>query len=373
MADPVTIDPVQALECMNEGVYITDLERRIIYWNKGAERITGWKAADVIGSRCSDNILCHVDRYGNRLCVDTHCPLLHAMSSGRRVDLPTLVFARGADGDQIPVTVTTAPYRAPDGTTIGGIEVFREMRDLLMDLETAEQIQKDVVCGVPEPDGHVTWSPFYIQKDFVGGDFYRATRLPSGRSAFIIGDVAGHGLASGLFTMLMRSLWEEHAPILEDPVAFLRAADARLGSMLENDYHFVTATVGVLDPEARTFTYASAGAPDFFRLDASGVLTSHGHQGRPLGTIAGDPLDAITVTANPGDRFVFCTDGAYELFDKREVLFGVENLSGLVRTLPRHADARAFFSMLDEALHAYTGTYELPDDLTLVVAELNSR
>ena len=32
-----------------EGVYFVDLERRITYWNRGAERITGYSAAEVVG------------------------------------------------------------------------------------------------------------------------------------------------------------------------------------------------------------------------------------------------------------------------------------------------------------------------------------
>lgn len=366
----LSIDPTQALESMNEGVYITDLDRRILYWNKGAERITGWKAEDVIGSRCRDNILCHVDRHGNRLCVDSHCPLLHAMRRGERVEVPTLVFARGAHGDQIPVTVTTAPYRAPDGRTIGGIEVFREMRDLLKDLETAEQIQRDLVCKVPEPDGRMAFHPYYIQRDFVGGDFYRATSLPGGRYPFLVGDVAGHGLSSGLFTMLMRALWDENRDLLEYPSAFAAAADERLAATLEEDFHFITALFGVFDLVRGEFRYVNAGSPGFFRIASDGSVEQHGGQVRPLGAPGDCAFRPIATKALPGDRFVFCTDGAYELFDKNEVMFGVENLAGLVRTLPRYPDARAFFREIDAALHAYTGTYDLPDDLTIVVAEL---
>ncbi len=46
------------LDNLYDGVYFVDPLRTITYWNKGAERITGYTAAEVIGKRCADNILC---------------------------------------------------------------------------------------------------------------------------------------------------------------------------------------------------------------------------------------------------------------------------------------------------------------------------
>jgi len=46
------------LDNLHDGVYFVDCERRITYWNRGAERITGYSADEVVGSRCSDNRWC---------------------------------------------------------------------------------------------------------------------------------------------------------------------------------------------------------------------------------------------------------------------------------------------------------------------------
>lgn len=46
---------------LQDGVYFLDHDRRITFWNPAAERITGFSADDVVGSRCSDNILIHGD------------------------------------------------------------------------------------------------------------------------------------------------------------------------------------------------------------------------------------------------------------------------------------------------------------------------
>ena len=62
------------LDNLYDGVYFVDLDRKITYWNKGAERITGYTAGEVVGNRCFDNILMHVDSRGTLLCKDL-CPL----------------------------------------------------------------------------------------------------------------------------------------------------------------------------------------------------------------------------------------------------------------------------------------------------------
>ena len=46
--------PSQVLDSVNAGIYVTDLERRIVCWNQAAQRITGWRADEILGKRCLD-------------------------------------------------------------------------------------------------------------------------------------------------------------------------------------------------------------------------------------------------------------------------------------------------------------------------------
>ena len=58
-----------------EGVYIVDTTRKIVFWNKGAEQITGYSQEEVLNSFCYHDILQHVDDSCKNLCHDG-CPLL---------------------------------------------------------------------------------------------------------------------------------------------------------------------------------------------------------------------------------------------------------------------------------------------------------
>ncbi len=53
------------IDNLYDGLYVVDKERIITYWNRGAERISGFTAEEVIGKSCAHCILTHVDGIGN--------------------------------------------------------------------------------------------------------------------------------------------------------------------------------------------------------------------------------------------------------------------------------------------------------------------
>ncbi len=81
------------LDSLNDGVYVTDLDRKITYWNRAAERITGWRTSEVIGKNCSDNILCHVDKDGHILFGVELCPLHSSFTTVFSSTFPIMLFA----------------------------------------------------------------------------------------------------------------------------------------------------------------------------------------------------------------------------------------------------------------------------------------
>jgi diguanylate cyclase (GGDEF)-like protein/PAS domain S-box-containing protein len=113
----------QILDSLYDGVYLVDPDRRITYWNSGAERITGYPADDAVGRRCQDNFLVHVDDKGNSLCLNG-CPLSWTMSSGQ--PLETEVYLQHRDGYRVPITVRTSPLRDGTGSVVGAVEVFSD-------------------------------------------------------------------------------------------------------------------------------------------------------------------------------------------------------------------------------------------------------
>lgn len=129
------------IDNLYDGVYFVDKDRLITYWNKGAERITGYEAGDVIGRFCHANILDHVNDEGYHLCANG-CPLLATLADGEPRE--TEVHLRHAGGYRVPVLVRTSPIYNEQEQIIGAVEVFSNNQSLLKMKERVHQLEKDI-------------------------------------------------------------------------------------------------------------------------------------------------------------------------------------------------------------------------------------
>jgi diguanylate cyclase (GGDEF)-like protein/PAS domain S-box-containing protein len=129
------------LDNLDDGVYIVNLDRKIVYWNRGAERITGYAGDEVIGSHCWDNLLMHVDDQGNHLCKNG-CPLLKVIASG----LPEKaeIHLSHKDGHRVPVLVRATPFVNGNGKIVGAVEIFSDNTDKITALHLVEDLQRKV-------------------------------------------------------------------------------------------------------------------------------------------------------------------------------------------------------------------------------------
>jgi diguanylate cyclase (GGDEF)-like protein/PAS domain S-box-containing protein len=109
------------IDNLYDGIYFVDRDRVITYWNKGAERITGYSAAQTVGRACRDNLLNHVSANGAELCTK-NCPLAAVMEDGTEREAE--VFLHHADGHRVPVLVRASALRDSTGRIIGAIETF---------------------------------------------------------------------------------------------------------------------------------------------------------------------------------------------------------------------------------------------------------
>jgi diguanylate cyclase (GGDEF)-like protein/PAS domain S-box-containing protein len=113
----------RVLDNLYDAVYFTDLQRRITYWNRAAELLTGFSAQETVGSCCADNILMHVNEAGTCLCTG-QCPLSCSMRDRRPRQME--IYLRHKDGHRIPVSVRSCPLVGKDGVVIGAVEIFND-------------------------------------------------------------------------------------------------------------------------------------------------------------------------------------------------------------------------------------------------------
>jgi diguanylate cyclase (GGDEF)-like protein/PAS domain S-box-containing protein len=164
---PEGTSSLQSQICDNlfDGVYYVDRERRIAYWNRGAEELTGYTSQEVIGSRCYDNLLSHVNEAGCELCHGG-CPLAATINDGKRRDAE--VYLRHKSGHRVPVSVRVAPIKDNDGAIIGAVEVFSDITSKktverrALDLETEAYL--DPLTGLSNRR-HITMAVTHVMQE----------------------------------------------------------------------------------------------------------------------------------------------------------------------------------------------------------------
>ncbi len=127
------------LDNIHDGVYFVDINREIVYWNRSAEKLTGYGSFEVVGRHCWDNILMHVNNEGISLCKG-FCPLVKAMAEQRMLEEE--IFLRHKDGHRLPVLVRVSPVQDSNGQVIGAVEIFSDNSPKITLIQRIEEIKK---------------------------------------------------------------------------------------------------------------------------------------------------------------------------------------------------------------------------------------
>jgi PAS domain S-box-containing protein len=120
---------VEILNRIPDGLFTTDEEYRITFFNPAAEKITGFSAYDAVGMYCKDV-------FKNPIC-ETDCALRRAVADGGDIHNRNYVITN-IDGKEIPIICSTSAFRDSEGRITGGIEVFKDITEL-------KRLQEEIV------------------------------------------------------------------------------------------------------------------------------------------------------------------------------------------------------------------------------------
>ncbi len=109
------------LESISDGVFTVDPDWRISSFNRAAEQITGVPRSEAIGRRCSDVLR-------SSMC-GSDCALRRTLETGKPV-IGKTGYIIDAAGRRVPVSISTAVLRDPQGRVMGGAETFRDLSEV---------------------------------------------------------------------------------------------------------------------------------------------------------------------------------------------------------------------------------------------------
>jgi diguanylate cyclase (GGDEF)-like protein/PAS domain S-box-containing protein len=113
------------LDNLQTGVYIVDRNRRIRFWNEGAEQITGYLRQDVVGRFLRDHLLTAGDGVKD-LDLEQDDPINLVFRDGKPSIMDVSILHK--DGYRVPIVLRTNPIRNSHGAVIGAAESFEKNR-----------------------------------------------------------------------------------------------------------------------------------------------------------------------------------------------------------------------------------------------------
>ena len=198
----------------------------------------------------------------------------------------------------------------------------------------------------------------------VGGDYYDYIALPDGRTAVIVADVVGHGVAAA---MMMAKVSGEAKFCLAsdgDPATVMDRLNERICELSID--RFVTVLLVVLDPLQHRVTILNAGhmPPIWRRVD--GTVDEPGSEisGLALGVRGAQAYRPKTIELRPGELLAMYTDGINESLGVAGKQFGRERLRQHVRGVA--GSPSALGEVIIQDVQDFLGTGPQTDDMCLV-------
>lgn len=246
------------------------------------------------------------------------------------------------------------------------MEQFVVKQRMERDLALAREIQAGVLPGelpqVPRYD-LAGWSK---SADETGGDIYDVVALPDGRIAMLMGDATGHGIGPALSVTQVRAMLRMALRLdgkLDDIITHV---NNQLAEDLPSN-RFVTAFIGLLEPEQNRVHYHSAGQGPLLHFKAAtGECVWLDATTFPLGIMPDMPLDKPgPLCLAPGDILGLLSDGIYEYANAQSKQFGEEGVGEVMR---KHSSAgmKDLIGHITQAVAAHAQGAPQMDDMTIM-------
>ncbi|HUN29046.1 MAG TPA: SpoIIE family protein phosphatase [Alphaproteobacteria bacterium] len=238
----------------------------------------------------------------------------HLIQAGKPFERELLL--RRADGVSRWFLVRAEPMRDERGTIIRWYGTHTDIDDQRRAFERTARIATTLQSAflpqsLPEHP-FMRFDALYLtagQEVLIGGDWYDAFALPDGRIAVSIGDVTGHGLNAAVSAGRIRQSIVATAIDKADPAEIL----TKVNRLLQlHDPAVATALVALIDRDALTLRYASAGHPSPILAGPNTRAHPLPYGSLPLGVSATTEYRSYSVTLEPDSIVVFYTDGITE-------------------------------------------------------------
>ena len=256
------------------------------------------------------------------------------------------------------------------------IEELAQQERMEHELKLAQQVQTSFLPR-KMPDVHgLDIAAMCLPALEVGGDYYDFVEVGPGKLAVAVGDVSGKGIQAAFYMTLAKGFVQTLSRDGRSPADVLRRLNALFCENAPRGT-FISMIYGVVDVEARTFSFARAGHnPVILKRSPSQRPELFQPAGMAIGLAAGrrfdEAIEEATLELRPGDALVFYTDGFSEAMNRMKEQYGDDRLARKVGDVGQRP-ASGILQLVSEDVHHFVQEAGRHDDMTMVVVKLDGR
>jgi sigma-B regulation protein RsbU (phosphoserine phosphatase) len=293
----------------------------------------------------------------------------------------------GDFGHQIPVRARdqlgelAESFNLMTGEVTTLLGEMAEKGRLEQEMFAAREIQQKLLPTGPVKTTGLLVNAFCEPAREVAGDYYDFLPITDSILGVLIADVAGKGLAAGLYMAQLKVIVQSLSRLHHEPKAFLTAVNRVVSANLDGK-SFITMTYGVIDVERREMTFARAGHCPLIHVPANQPAGMR--KARMLipdglvvglqiddGTMFDNLLQEQTIAVEPGDLIVWFTDGISETMNEAFDCFGEHRLAQVVEQYA-HLPFDQLRSYILAELRAFAGGADQHDDMTMILMKIDA-
>ncbi len=246
-------------------------------------------------------------------------------------------------------------------------EIARQERRLERDLALARELQMRLLPQTLPKLAHLELAAKFTPARAIGGDLYDFIPYSLSRLGIAIGNVSGKGAPAAIYAALVSGILRSHAPIEPGPAEMLSAVNLSLAER-RIEAQFVSIIYAVWDDENSTLQVANSGLPRPLYVH-DGKIAAIEATGLPLGLFDDASYDEFSFKMEPGDMFVFFSDGILDARNRRGELFGRGRVEKIIAQCGSKS-ADCVVTSLFKAAAEHSAGVETFDDQTVVAIKV---
>ena len=327
----IPADLKEFLDQIPSGLFITDSERRIIFWNRAAREIAGFSPEDLLGKMCFEgDSLSYKTLLGQEVCGKESCPVFESIFANKPSTLPRILLMNSKSGKPVPISLSVGPLFDAAGGLVGTVGLFHDMQEEYEQRKLALEIQRSSIFKGDVTRVGVRVQTHYAPVEEIGGDYLEVFFLDDGTLIAALADATGHGMSAALFTMVFKTLLHSAFTKVRSPREVLDEVNKGFLRMGGIEGYYKSACLVRYDPGTRQGSYAAAGHPEglIFGPDGKGaVLRRKLHLiSFMLGIEEDTRYEEARFSLAPGEFLLLASDGVLESECYNGKAFGVPGI-----------------------------------------------